>query len=223
MLSLIFMVARMQSTELNFVRHAETVANSTGRYSVTTIDAFSPKGQAELKALTRHLLSSRPYDLILVSPSPRAMRTIFPYLYMKPQRALIWPLLDECCTSKRPANAHATQFQWGAQIRFPKDISHYFSLMPTEMRVPVASDYNAGLAQVEAEVREYRARFQHGRVLLVGHSGNGGQFIHALTGKWQKLDNAHVVTVIGGSGKTPPRAGKGIYPASPTMMKGAQK
>jgi len=190
MLSLILLALAPQPLQLTFVRHAETVANATGRYTATTVDTFSAKGIAEVRALTNHLLAGPKYDLILVSPSPRAMVTILPYLEMSPQRALIWPLLDECCTGKRPPNAHPTNFQWGSAIRIPPRMAHYFALMPNENRLPVASDYDAGLAQVEAEIKEYNTRFRHGRVLLVGHSGNGGQFVHELTGKWKKIDNA---------------------------------
>jgi hypothetical protein len=30
---------------------------------------------------------------------------------------------------------------------------------------------------------------------LVGHSGMGGQFLHALTGKWRKIENAGIYHV----------------------------
>ena len=183
------------SGEFTFVRHGETVANATGKYNSRSLNALSAKGQREVKALTAELLAEPKFDLILVSPSPRALKTIAPYLEASHQTAVVWPLLYECCTARRPKGAHATKFSYGPRIAIPIDLKPYFSLMPGETRFPEAASYNAGLAQVDAAVGEFRRKFAHGRMLLVGHSGQGGHFIHALTGRWIKLDNAKTVSV----------------------------
>jgi broad specificity phosphatase PhoE len=123
------------------------------------------------------------------------MRTIAPYLAATHQKATIWPLLYECCTGHRPKGAHAIPFSYGPKVTIPPDLKPLFTIMPDEDRLPEAAKYNAGLAQVDAAVAEFRRRYARGRVLLVGHSGQGGHFIHALTGRWIKVDNAKEMMV----------------------------
>lgn len=182
-------------TDLVFVRHGETFANATGRYNSKTLNEFSDKGKSEVEALTGRLLRQPKFDRILVSPSPRALRTIAPYLKATHQKATVWPLLYECCTGHRPKNAAATHFSFGATIRIASDIAMLFTVEPGHDRYPNSPDYNSGLAQVEASLAEYKLRFAGGRVLMVGHSGHGGQFLHALTGRWRKIENCKEVQV----------------------------
>jgi len=188
-------VALQRKTDLIFVRHGETVANATGRYNSKTLNAFSQKGKAEVEALTKELIADPRFELILVSPSPRALYTIAPYLRATRQRATVWPLLYECCTGRRPRNAAATRFGFGGKIAIPKDLAGLFVVENGHDKYPVASDYNSGLAQVDASIAEFKQRFSGRRILLVGHSGHGGQFIHALTGRWQKVDNAKEIEI----------------------------
>ena len=182
-------------TDLVFVRHGETVANATGHYNSKTLNAFSDKGQAEVDALTKRLVGMPRFQLILVSPSPRAMLTIAPYLKQTRQKATVWPLLYECCTGKRPKDATPTSFKLGAKIKIPSDLAPYFNVVPGADRLPVASDYRSGLAQVDASLAEFKDKFAGQRVLLVGHSGHGGQFLHALTGKWRRVENCKEIAV----------------------------
>lgn len=188
--ALAFLLTSQTSCSVVFVRHGETEANATGHYSEKTLNLFSALGSQEVATLTRTLLGSPKFDGILVSPAPRTLATIAPYLRATHQKALIWPLLYECCTGRRPANAHPTPFGYGSVIKIPPAYSTLFSVLPKENRLPIAPDYDRGLSQVDAAVKEFVSRFSHGRVLMVGHSGMGGHFIHALTGRWQKLDNA---------------------------------
>ncbi len=192
---LAFVFASVKPTDLVFVRHGETVANATGKYNSKTLNVFSEKGQAGVDDLTRRLLSEPKFEKILVSPSPRALKTIAPYLRASHQKATVWPLLYECCTGHRPKNAAATRFSYGAKVVLPKDIADLFIVDPSRNRLPVASDYNAGLAQVEASIEEFRRSYAGTRILLVGHSGHGGQFLHAFTGRWQKVDNTKEIRV----------------------------
>ena len=193
--AVLFVLASFKPTDLVFVRHGETVANATGKYNSRTLNAFSAKGQAGIDALTKRLLAARRFDRILVSPSPRALKTIAPYLRATHQRATVWPLLYECCTGRRPKDAKATKFAYGEKISLPKDIADLFIVEPGHDRLPVASDYDSGLAQVDASIAEFRDLYSGGRVLLVGHSGHGGHFLHAITGKWTKLENAQETEV----------------------------
>jgi len=189
------LLALAQQPSLTFVRHGETVANATGRYNERTLNTFSAKGESEVAALTPELKKLPPFELILVSPAPRVLKTIAPYLRASHQTAIVWPLLYECCTGKRPKNAHATSFAYGERIRIPTELTGLFRLEPGNDRYPVAPKYDEGLAQVDAAIEQFQRRFGKVRVLLVGHSGMGGHFIHALTGKWIKLDNARVTQV----------------------------
>lgn len=184
-----------QRTDITFVRHAETLANSTGRYNSRTIDSFSEKGKAQVERLTQKLGAER-FELILVSPSPRAMRTIAPYLKASHQVATIWPLLYECCTGRRPADAHPTQFSYGPKIKLPVELRAFFRLTPGDDRLPVAADYNSGLAQVQAALKQFNERHRGRKLLLVGHSGQGGQFLHGVTGKWTAIRNAVPIQVV---------------------------
>jgi broad specificity phosphatase PhoE len=183
-------LALAPSTDLTFVRHGETVANATGRYNSQTLNVLSEKGRQGVAELTQRLLKGPRFDRILVSPSPRALKTIAPYLRASGQRATVWPLLYECCTGRRPKGAHATRFSYGAKVELPRDLAPLFRIEPGMDRYPIASDYNAGLAQAAASLAEFKNRFRGGRVLLVGHSGHGGQFIHGLTGKRVRVENA---------------------------------
>ena len=51
------------------------------------------------------------------------------------------------------------------------------------------------LNDVLAVYADQTVGFSGGRILLVGHSGFGGQFLHALTGKWRKVENATPISV----------------------------
>jgi broad specificity phosphatase PhoE len=177
---------------LYFVRHGETLANASGHYSSATVNVFSKLGQEEVDTLTASLLKLPRFDLILVSPSPRALRTIAPYLEKTRQRATIWPLLYECCTGRKPKDAKPTRFSYGPKISVPRDLIPYFRLMSNETRLPNSPDYGSGLAQVNASVKEFIRQWRGERVLLVGHSGQGGHFLHELTGKWIQLKNAEL-------------------------------
>ena len=183
-------LSMVQTTDLTFVRHGETIANATGKYNSQTIDTFSKKGQDQVARLTRDLLTERPYDVILVSPSPRAMNSIAPFLRTKGKVAIVWPLLYECCTEKRPPNAKATSFKFGVKIAIPSAISGQLVLNQPGAQYPAPKGYKEGLAQVAASVAEFKKKYLGKRVLIVGHSGAGGQFIKAFTGKSIRLENA---------------------------------
>lgn len=186
MLPLIPLLA-LARIEVTFVRHGETVANATGKYNARTLNSFSATGKKGVAELTVRLQRETPFDVILVSPSERALRTIAPYLRATRRKATIWPLLYECCTGKRQPKAKGP-LAYGAKITIPTDLNGLFVIEPGHDRLPVASDYGMGLVQVDASLSDFH-RFAGRRMLIVGHSGHGGQFIHALTGKWIKVEN----------------------------------
>jgi broad specificity phosphatase PhoE len=185
-----FLLLLTVGTDLTYVRHAETVANATGRYNTRTLNTFTAKGDRQVATLTEALLKERPWDVILVSPSPRALKTIAPYLAKSGRRATVWPLLYECCT-ERPRQPEAARFGWGAPVEIPKEIAAHF-VVPEGAKLPAPRNYGEGLAQVSATVREFAA-FRGKRILLVGHSAHGGQFLRRLNGKAYHIQNAEPI------------------------------
>lgn len=181
------------ATSVTFVRHAETVANATGRYNGKTLNVLSAKGRAQAEAVVGPLQRLGHFDVILVSPSERVLTTFAPYLRATRQRATIWPLLYECCTGRPSPRPAPGPLKYGAKITIPTAFSSLYRIEPGHDRYPVAPDYARGLVQVDASVREFRARYLGRKVLLLGHSGHGGHFIHALTGKWRKVENAGII------------------------------
>lgn len=178
-----------------FVRHAETVANATGRYNSKTIDQFSELGKKQVSALNGQLLGMQRFNQIFVSPSTRALRTIAPYLQAIGAKAIVWPELYECCTGKRPKNAHPEPFSWGSKIRIPRDLAGQFVLQKGHDRLPAVSTYNQGLAQINAAIVRLHEVTSPGAILIIGHSGMGGGFIYALTGKHVQVKNATLIQV----------------------------
>ena len=192
MLSLLSALVLAPTIHLTYIRHSETVANATGRYNSKTLNVFSEKGERLVSELTPKLLKAPKPDLILVSPSPRALRTIAPFLRRTGLKATVWPLLYECCT-ERPKKPEAKTFPYGAKITIPADLAGLFVVKPEGDRFPAPKDYGEGLAQVDAAVRAFRKGFHGRRIMLVGHSAMGGLFLKALTGKSYHVKNAEPI------------------------------
>lgn len=192
MTSLLAALVLAPPLHLTFVRHSETVANATGRYNSKTLNVFSERGEKLVASLTEGLLKAPRPDVILVSPSPRALRTIAPYLRRTGRKATVWPLLYECCT-ERPKKPSASSFGYGGKIEIPADVAGLFIVLPGQDRLPAPRGYGEGLAQVRESLRGFRARFHAGRVMLVGHSAHGGLFLRGLTGKAIRVENARPI------------------------------
>jgi broad specificity phosphatase PhoE len=157
------------------------------------LNTFSAKGQKLVEQLTERLLKEPRPDRILVSPSPRALRTIAPYLRRTGQKATVWPLLYECCT-ERPRQPQAKSFGYGGKIEVPADVAGLFVVVPGD-RLPAPRNYGEGLAQVSQSVEGFRKSFRSGRIMLVGHSAHGGKFLKALTGKAYHVKNAEPIEI----------------------------
>lgn len=173
--------------QLFFVRHGETQANATGHYNSKTIDAFSQKGEKQVGALTKRLATMR-FDAILVSPSPRALRTIAPFLRAHPgATAEVWPELLECCDahSKAIHGLTSAHVRYGAVVKLPKDLVGLFTLPPDDNRTIISPSYDDGLRQIGIAADHLRKRFlgTGKSVLVVGHSLHGGRLIELLEGK----------------------------------------
>ena len=172
--------------QLVFVRHGETEANATGHYNSRTIDTFSAKGEKEVAALTAEL-SNRRFDAIVVSPSPRALRTIAPYLRLHHLTAEVWPELLECCDahSKAIKGVTSPQVLFGRMVSIPKDIADLFVVNPANSHYVIATSYEDGLRQIRLAANHLERSFggTGKTVLVVGHSLHGGRMIELLEGK----------------------------------------
>lgn len=186
MISLVFLaLVPAQTTELIFVRHAETVANATGRYNSTTLNAFSELGKSQVTKLTAQLQQME-FDAVIVSPSPRALKTVAPFLQRSGRKAEIWPELLECCHQdgaerNRPASP---QVRFGPKIEWHSSLNGIFNLRPDGQRLIDAPTYNDGLRQVDLAVKRIKQTWSNSgkRVLIVGHSIHGGMLIRKLSG-----------------------------------------
>lgn len=172
--------------EIVFVRHGETQANATGRYNSRTIDTFSALGEKQVAALTPKLMKLR-FDGIVVSPSPRALKTVAPYLKATNQKAAVWPELYECCDahSKKVKGPTSKEPRYGGKVTLPEDISGFFALIPGKDKFVLTPSYEDGLRMIEMAAKRLKNGFAgSGKVILVvGHSLHGGRMIEFLQGK----------------------------------------
>jgi broad specificity phosphatase PhoE len=183
--------------DVYFVRHAETVANATGRYAADTIDRLSTRGTAQLPPLTRTLQQYR-FDAIRVSPFRRAMATIAPYLDASGATAEVWPELAECCSERPRTNQPSTDVPRGGRIEIDQPFAKMFRLPEPEARLYRPRSYADGLAQVydlrDRLVREFGGSGK--TILLVGHSLAGTRLIDLLLDREPvghlPIDNAEV-------------------------------
>ena len=183
-----------QPTELTFVRHGQTVANATGRYNSETLNAFSERGKDQVTKLTSKLQKME-FDAIIVSPSPRALKTVAPFLQRSGKKAEIWPELLECCHQDgAERNLPASpEVKFGPKIEWDSSLNGLFTLRQDGQRYIEAPTYNDGLRQVEMTVKRIKDTWLGSgkRVLIVGHSIHGGMLVSKLLGGTRiALENA---------------------------------
>lgn len=164
-----------------FVRHGETLGNSTHHHSKYNDRTFSAKGQKQVKELTRKL-DSLHFDHILVSPKYRAMNTIFPYLKKHHLKAEIWPELEECCWQKE-RDISAFELNRGNKITVEQKMQPYFTFPDATARYRYApKGYADGMIMIFKSIDQLRSRFAgSGKIILiVGHYHAGSRMIELL-------------------------------------------
>jgi broad specificity phosphatase PhoE len=199
-LTTVLFVLAFRPAQLVFVRHCETVANATGRYQTSTLNAFSQKGLTQAAQLTAQLQRSS-FDAILVSPSPRALKTVAPYLQRTDQKAEVWPELYECCHQKGAARQKppSSTLPLGPQIQWPQTFDGLFSLRQDGGRLIEARNYADGIRQIQMAYRRLLSEYSGSgkTVLIVGHSIQGGKMISLLTGgRAVQLNNAKPIRLV---------------------------
>ena len=173
---------------LYYIRHAEVVANTAdaGSVSTDTADTLTELGQRQIAALSTYLqgLSITP-DAVLVSPAPRAQKTIEPYLVVNDLTGEIWIDLNEA------SNASSTAAPLPAA---PVYYTYYKASIVAQnlvFRDPAATNYwqndtyEAGVLMVTTAKSEILARYgQSGKtIVVVGHAIAGQIMIGLLLGQ----------------------------------------
>lgn len=185
---------------LYYARHVETVANATKVYNSENINVFSGKGKEQVVALTKTLAALPRFDVIAVSPIPRAINSAVPYLKETSAVAELWPALVECCSeNERKRTEPAKDLPLGKPVTIEPELAPLFDISrPENKRFFVAESLAQGILQLKQLEKQIRPRFggTGKRVLLVGHSILGSMLVELLTGKGIKighrLENAKV-------------------------------
>lgn len=173
-------------TEIVFVRHAETVANATGRYNTKTLNSFSQLGEKQVSKLTQRLKQMH-FDAIVVSPSDRALKTLAPYLSQTRQTATIWPELYEVCHQVGAARQKPAlpQVRFGSKIDPPSWLAPYYRLRNGGDRYIDAPTYNDGMRQIALAYKLAMKDYSNSgkTILMVGHGLQGSRMLEMLEGK----------------------------------------
>lgn len=120
--------------KLLIVRHAQSQANATGKYSAADADSLSSQGKAQALSLVNSLRAWS-FDKIIVSSFSRAQETITPYLEATHQQAEIWPEISEGCWH---ATREAPSESWKSKPAIlPDAVAHLFSYRNGEAISPI--------------------------------------------------------------------------------------
>jgi len=186
------------TTEIYFVRHAETLGNATHQHNHHNDRTFSSRGKKQRVELMRELDPLR-FDAIIVSPKYRVLNTILPYLKKHHVVAEIWPELAECCWQSKTSRLSSFRLHRGDRITLEANMRRYFTFANTDaQRFYDTKNYGDGLLQTFKAIQLIRKRFAGSgkRVLIVGHYHIGSRLIEILQniepeGRY-KLSNARL-------------------------------
>jgi len=187
------------TTEIYFVRHAETVSNATGTANINNDRTLSSAGKKQVQRLTKQLQELE-IDHIIVGPQHRALKTILPFLKQEKRTAEIWPSLDECCWQDRPANRQVGKLKFGSKVQLNNAMKPYFIFPDAHSHHRYYTQtYDEGITQVELAVdkiiRTYGNSGKH--ILVIGDYHSGTRIIELLQGLqpdgWYTLNHAKVI------------------------------
>ena len=193
--------------DIIFVRHAETIANATGRYATSTMNTFTAKGSRQRDDLVGKLLPMKPVRVVC-SPIERCRMTITPYLKKAGLKAEIWPELAECCWQKdRGAAANPNSLHRAEAISLSdEEIALFGFSKPEDRRRWDINTYRQGLGMIgilEARLKREAQRTK-GPLLVIGHSIAGSLLLGKLTGRDRsspiEVDNASPILLSRGGG-----------------------
>lgn len=157
--------------EIYFVRHAETIKNATGIHNSGNGNDFSDKGNEQVTQLTDQLKTLH-FNAILVSPAPRALNTILPYLKESGQTGQIWPEFTECCWQSERNDIADGQLVTDSAIQLNQAQEPFFTFRDENARYNYANhNYADGVAQVRHGEALFAQRYLNSgkTILIVGH------------------------------------------------------
>lgn len=170
--------------EIYFVRHAETLANVSGVHTTKNSSTFTQRGEEQIKALTSQLKGHQ-FDAILVSPLPRALNTVLPYLQAISRTAEVWPELAECCWQSPQSSPVKGELVAAAPISLSDEQLRYFTFRDSASQFNYRNgSYSDGVAQVSHGVQLLKQRYfgTNQTILIVGHYHSGKVLISNLLG-----------------------------------------
>lgn len=171
--------------EIVFVRHGETVANATGKYTDATVNRLTPRGVAQAAAVPERL-GTESFTVIVTSPAERCRQTITPYLRAVGARAQVWPELEEVSNrilgrpgkKEPPPRAQLVTVEGEAARHFTvgrKEDAHH---LEPRTRGEALAQVDMAVARLLALAKKPEAR-----VLVVGHSLLGSRILEQLLGR----------------------------------------
>lgn len=189
--------------KIYYLRHAEGGHNVVDQWKnvpkeqrpayVGNANMFTPKGEAQVEALTRKL-SPYQFDFIAVSPLWRTRHTILPYLKAEHREAEVWPELHEFLAGRSILASNlpplsAPVLGAGPRVEVPMEEAAYFTIREdgkTNYRLPVGKGPNqeaAIRAVTQHTIDLLREHFggSNKSVLLVGHGNSGIALLRLLT------------------------------------------
>ena len=93
--------SQVHAMKYHLVRHAQTDANSQGKLSCENSEGLNEEGRRQSVLLSEYLLTQR-FDEVWISPIPRAMSTVEPYLKTSGTEYQLMPVLAEGCYNINP-------------------------------------------------------------------------------------------------------------------------
>jgi len=134
------------TTEIWFMRHAETIGDATKDYSGENNNRLSNEGLHQARLLA-HEMDKMHFDTVLVSPMPAASLTIKPWLKNHHTNVETWPELSECCWQK---NQRSRSYREGIAMinNAVKKIRSRFA--GRHQKVLIIGHYHAGSRLAEA-------------------------------------------------------------------------
>lgn len=168
--------------DVYIVRHAQTVSNATGVKDKRSDSTFSEEGAIQIERLTGELLRLN-FDAVLVSPTERTLRTVFPYLKKIGRNAIVWPEITECCWQEARMEGESGQLLTSGMLQLPSDIASQFGFRDESSMLKYANrNYADGVAQIRRSVSLLRANYAGKSMLIVTHHHAGGVLMSELLG-----------------------------------------
>ncbi|MCC5807177.1 MAG: histidine phosphatase family protein [Opitutales bacterium] len=167
--------------KLTLLRHAESVGNATGEYSLLQSDSLSEKGW-EQAGHAAAALQNGDFEKVIVSPLRRALETLVPYLEKSGRVAEIWPEIAE--TPPRRDCGEPAAEAWPTEKRtLPEGLKHRFVFRDSRGIKPAPGEsVGQGLRRILDAEACLQALAAEGcrSVLMVTHGHFMGELINRL-------------------------------------------